>query len=210
MILAFISVLSLSMRKMGIKVKVKMIRLFMSLAVFVSFSISAQALTIKKGEVLSGGKVVAAHETETAKRMIEKHGYFISGKTLVVAAGDNTIVLDMDDLIGKSQDQITQILGEEISKNYSDASEITTAAAQEAVSASRDAIGSEVADKITRDVANEVAAEVAASIGSDVAAAVSAEVAAEVAARVEERVKAYEQNGQTELDCRRDSDGNCM
>ena len=195
----------------GIKiVSVMMVRLVISCLFLVSFGISAQALTIKKGEVLSGGKVVAAHETETAKRMVEKHGYFISGKTLVVAAGDNTIVLDMDELIGKSQNEITEILGEEISKNYSETSDITQAAAQEAVSASRDAIGEEVADKISRDVANEVAAEVAASIGSDVAAAVSAEVAAEVAARVEERVKAYEQNGQTELDCRRDSDGNCM
>lgn len=190
--------------------RIMMVRLVISCLFLVSFGISAQALTIKKGEVLSGGKVVAAHETETAKRMVEKHGYFISGKTLVVAAGDNTIVLDMDELIGKSQNEITEILGEEISKNYSEASDITQAAAQEAVSASRDAIGEEVADKISRDVANEVAAEVAASIGSDVAAAVSAEVAAEVAARVEERVKAYEQNGQTELDCRRDSDGNCM
>lgn len=39
---------------------------------------------------------------------------------------------------------------------------------------------------------------------------VANEVAVEVAARVEERVKAFEQNGQTELDCRRDEDGNCM
>lgn len=172
---------------------------------------SANALTLKSGEVIGGdGNVTAAHETATAKKMIAEHGYFISGGKLAIAAGDAIIVLEMSDLIGKSQKEITAILGEEIASNYSDASNVTQAAAQQAVSASRDAIGNEVADKISRDVANEVAAEVAASIGADVASAVSAEIAAEVAARVEERVKAFEQNGQTELDCRRDSDGNCM
>ena len=170
----------------------------------------ANALTIKKGQVLSGGKAVSAHETETAKKMIDKHGYFISGGVLAVSAGGTVVVLKMSDLIGKSQDQITKILGEEITKNYSQASDISNSAADKAISASRQAIGNEVADKISKDVANEVAAEVAASIGADLVSAVSAEVAAEVAARVEERVKAFEQNGQTELDCRRDDDGNCM
>ena len=173
-------------------------------------TMSAHALTIKKGEVLSGGKAVAAHETAYAKKMISEHGYFISGGTLAVAAGDTVVVLEMKDLVGKSQKEITAILGEEIAANYSEASEITQQAAKQAISASTEAIGDEVADKISRDVANEVAAEVAASIGRDVVSAVSAEVAAEVAARVEERVKAFEQNGQTELDCRRDEDGNCM
>lgn len=178
---------------------------------FVMTSLSpAGALTIKKGEVLSGGKTVPAHETETAKRMIEKHGYYISGKTLVVAAGANNVVLDMNDLIGKSQDQISEILGEEIAQNYEQASDVAGAAAQRAISSSREAIGNEVSDKISRDVANEVAAEVAASIGADIVSAVSAEIAAEVSARIEERVKAFAQNGQTELDCRRDDDGNCM
>ena len=181
-----------------------------SMAVALMMS-NASALTLKKGEVIGGdGAVTAAHETQTAKKMIAQHGYFISGGTLAVAAGDNIIVLEMKDLIGKSQKEITAILGEEIASNYSDASNVTQAAEQQAVLASREAIGNEVADKISRDVANEVAAEVAASIGADVASAVSAEIAAEVAARVEERVKAFEQNGQTELDCRRDSEGNCM
>ena len=142
--------------------------------------------------------------------MISEHGYFISGGTLAVAAGDTVVVLEMKDLLGKSQKEITAILGEEIAANCSEASEITQQAAKQAISASTEAIGDEVADKISRDVANEVAAEVAASIGRDVVSAVSAEVAAEVAARVEERVKVFEQNGQTELDCRRDEDGNCM
>lgn len=175
------------------------------------FMSSASALTLKSGEVIGGdGKVTAAYETENAKKMIAKHGYFISGGTLVVAAGDNIVVLEMSDLIGKSQKEIIEILGEEIAANYSEASDVSQAAAQQALSASREAIGNEVADKISRDVANEVAAEVAASIGEDVVSAVSAEIAEEVAARVEERVKAFEQNGQTELDCRRDEDGNCM
>lgn len=177
--------------------------------IFMSMSY-AHAFTIKSGEVLSDGEVVAAHETELAKKMIAEHGYFISGGVLAVSAGDTVVVLEMSDLIGKSTQQITDILGEEISKNYSEASDISAAAADQAISASREAIGNEVADKITRDVANEVAAEVAASIGDDIVAAVSAEVAAEVAARVEERVQAFQQNGQTELDCQRDSDGNCM
>ena len=178
---------------------------------FMAVMMPAQALTLKKGQVIGGdGQVAAAHETKTAQKMIAKHGYFISGGTLAVAAGDQVIVLEMSDLIGKSQKQITEILGDEIAANYSDASNVTQAAANQAVSASRDAIGNEVADKISRDVANEVAAEVAASIGADVASAVSSEIAAEVAARVEERVKAFEQNGQTELDCRRDDNGNCM
>jgi hypothetical protein len=187
-----------------------MIRIIKASLLAVLFSFQAHALTIKTGEVLSGGQIVAAHETETAQRMIAKHGYFISGGVLAVSAGETVIVLEMSDLIGKSREEITDILGEEISKNYSEAQEISAAAAKQAVSASRDAIGDEVADKISRDVANEVAAEVAASIGAEVASAVSAEVAAEVAARVEERVKAFEQNGQTELDCRRDDEGNCM
>ena len=185
-------------------------RFFILVAMLGCLMQTAQALTIKKGQVLSGGKAVPAHETETAKKMIAKHGYFITGKILVVAAGANTVMLDMNDLIGKSQDEITAILGEEISNNYVEASDVGRVAAEEAVSASREAIGDEVADKITRDVTNEVAAEVAASIGSDIVSAVSAEIAAEVSARVEERVKAFEQNGQTELDCQRDADGNCI
>ena len=39
------------------------------------------------------------------------------------------IVLDVDELIGKSQNEITEILGEEVSKNYAGASDITQAAA---------------------------------------------------------------------------------
>lgn len=171
---------------------------------------SASALTIKKGEVLSGGQSVPAHETATAKRMIAKHGYYIAGKTLVVAAGSETIIMDMNELAGKSKDQIAEALGDAISEKYAEASQVAKKAAQNAVAKSVDGVGKEVADKISGDVANEVAAEVAASIGDELVSAVSAEVAAEVAARIEERVKAFKQNGQTELDCRRDENGDCM
>ena len=90
---------------------------FVAVATAVAFtmvSFSANALTLKKGEVLSSdGKVVAAASTKTAKAMMEKKGYHISGGQVHIMVAGNAVSVNLVDLQGKSNESIKAIIGEE-------------------------------------------------------------------------------------------------
>ena len=83
----------------------------------IAFTGSANALTLKKGEVLSsGGEVVSAAETKTGRHALERDGYRVAGGMLFVKVNDIVVDVDMSDLRGKSSDQIRDLLRVEIGK----------------------------------------------------------------------------------------------
>lgn len=90
---------------------------------------AANALTLKKGEVISDGQVVAANSTASAIANIENMGYHISGGQLHL----DGVSIDLSDLVGKSKGEVVELIGsaaaEAVEANGGDLSEATSAAA---------------------------------------------------------------------------------
>lgn len=88
---------------------------FVSIAAIVAtvaFAGSANALTLKKGEVLSGGEVVKASETPTGQAKLANDGVYVAGGMVYIDLNGSTLEVPMADLQGKSRDRMKEIIGD--------------------------------------------------------------------------------------------------
>lgn len=89
---------------------------------FVFMAATSWALTLKPGEVISGdtGEVTKASETSTGKANLEENGVLVSGGIVFISVGDHQVEVPLNELVGKSKDQIKEILGEELTEQLED------------------------------------------------------------------------------------------
>ena len=74
-------------------------------------SYDANALTLKKGEVLSsGGQVMSAAETKNGKAQIEKNGYLVAAGNLYLPVEDKMIEIPLSELAGKSKSEVKELI----------------------------------------------------------------------------------------------------
>lgn len=80
----------------------------------VMWGANAYALTLKSGQVIDGatGQVADAHATEHGQRVIEDKGVLVAGGVVFIGVGDNIIEVPVEELRGKSRDQVVAIIGE--------------------------------------------------------------------------------------------------
>lgn len=69
----------------------------------------ANALTLKKGEVLTANGVVHATESANTQAQVERNGFAIVAGLVVLEGG---ITVELTDLVGKSRDGIVEVIGE--------------------------------------------------------------------------------------------------
>ena len=84
-----------------------------AMAIFPSASFGGD-LIIPSGGTLSGGKVYGPGESPTAKKLLEKDGYFVSGTVLILRVGDNDYSVDLRELGSKRKSTRTDYVKAEI------------------------------------------------------------------------------------------------
>ena len=105
----------------------------------------ANALTLKKGEVLSSsGSVMSAAETKSGQARIAKDGYLVAAGNLYLPVEDKMIEIPLSELAGKNKAEVKEIITDVAITAF-------------------DADG--VATEITRDIVDSGALD--ATIGSD-------------------------------------------
>ena len=73
----------------------------------------ANALTLKSGEVLtSDGTVAKASETKTGKNKLAQDGVYIAGGVVFIDLNGTTVEVPVNEIAGKSKDQIIAVIGE--------------------------------------------------------------------------------------------------
>ena len=87
---------------------------------------SANALTLKKGEVISSdGSVAKASETANGQARLAADGVLVSAGVIYIDLNGTTIEVDVADVRGKSKDQIADVIGaaavEQMQDLYDDA-----------------------------------------------------------------------------------------
>ena len=107
----------------------------------------AHALTIPSGHVISNGEVVAAHETESAKRNLAKKGSHIGGGILAIQVGDNVHVVPIKELIGKSESGMMEHIATTIAADISGV-DIPTEEINSILKETEDTIISEVKEEV--------------------------------------------------------------
>ena len=115
----------------------------------------ANALTLKKGEVLtSDGTVAHASSTATGQAALNRDGYLVSGGQVHIDAAGTVVSIDLAQLQGKSRTAIADIIGEELADELgSDLAEIEEAAVQAAYDAENGI--TELADKLGGEFADD-------------------------------------------------------
>ena len=84
-----------------------------AVAAMVMVAGSANALTLKKGEVIgSDGNVAKASETANGKARLADDGVLVAGGVVYIDLNGTTIEVDVADIRGKSKDQIAEVIGE--------------------------------------------------------------------------------------------------
>ena len=84
----------------------------------IAISTSANALTLKSGEVLTDSGVKHASETATGMAQIEEHGFYIAGGQVHLAG---SISIDVSAIAGKSKDQVVALIGDAAAKAIEEA-----------------------------------------------------------------------------------------
>ena len=100
----------------------------------IAITTSANALTLKKGEVLTEDGVMHASQTANGMAQIEEMGFYVAGGQLHLS-GD--VSIDLSDLVGKSKGEVVAIIGsaaadavEAAGGDLSDAASAASAAAE--------------------------------------------------------------------------------
>lgn len=126
-------------------------------------SYDANALTLKKGEVLtSDGRVAHASTTATGQAAIANKGYLISGGQVHVIINNIVVSTDLSAIQGKSKSQVISIIGENAAEALeSDVTdELTNALANESFEVSSDiidAVGEEAFTEALEQLSEEIA-----------------------------------------------------
>ena len=111
-----------------------------SAAIILSVS-AANALTLKSGEVItSGGTVAKASETANGQAKLAQDGYIVSGGVIYISAGDHVIEVPVNEIRGKSKDQIKEIIGEAAVEQMADLYDDAQAHVDEILAEGADAI----------------------------------------------------------------------
>ena len=92
----------------------------------------ANALTLKKGEVLTSNGVVHASESANTHAQVERNGYAVVAGLVIIGVGDEQVTVDVNDIRGKSRGDIVELIGDAAADQLegSVADEIAAAVAQ--------------------------------------------------------------------------------
>ena len=123
---------------------------------------SANALTLKKGEVISSdGSVAKASETANGKARLADDGVLVAGGVVYIDINGTTIEVDLADVRGKSKGQIAAVIGEAAVEQLTDLHDSAQAEVEAIIAEGGDAINAvgltaeEIADHITNSDAVE-------------------------------------------------------
>ena len=137
-------------------------KMMMIVAGVVLMSANANALTIKKGEVLtSDGTVAKASETENGQRRLAQDGVLVSGGVVYIDLNGTTIEVDVNDIRGKSKEEIGEIIGEAAVEQLIDLHDDAQAHVDEILAEGGDAINAVAlsAEEIAEHIKNSDAVE---------------------------------------------------
>ena len=125
--------------------------------VWMATAANAFALTIKSGEVLtSDGTVAKASETENGKRKLAQDGVLIAGGVVYIDLNGTTIEVDVNDIRGKSKEQIGEIIGEAAVQQLTDLHDDAVAHAAEIVESGEVDAAIVAVGKTAEEIANEI------------------------------------------------------
>ena len=123
---------------------------------------SANALTLKKGEVIgSDGNVAKASETANGKARLADDGVLVAGGVVYIDLNGTTIEVDLDDIRGKSKEQIGEVIGQAAVDQLTDLHDDAQAHVDEIIAEGGDALNAvaltaeEIADHIKNSDAVE-------------------------------------------------------
>lgn len=122
----------------------------------------AHALTLKSGEVLtSDGTVAKASETKTGKNKLAQDGVLVSGGVVYIDLNGTVIEVDVDDIRGKSKEQIGEIIGQAAVEQLIDLHDDAQAHVDEIIANGGDAINAVglSAEQIAEHIQNSDAVE---------------------------------------------------
>lgn len=123
-------------------------------AVAIAFTGSANALTLKTGQVIANdGQVIDAKDSANVQKKLDKDGATVIAGVILVRVGDHTVEVPVQDVRGKSRDQIVEIIGEAAVEQLEDLHD-----AAEAAVAEIEANGGSAINAIGLTVEEEVAA----------------------------------------------------
>ena len=126
------------------------------------FSASANALTLKKGQVISGGEVVNAEDSANVQRQLSNDGVAVVAGIVLIELNGEVIKIPADEIRGKSKAQVKEILGDAVVEQMEDlydAAEAEVVAIIEAgeIDSAVNAVGKsveEILDEIDLDAAS--------------------------------------------------------
>ena len=127
-----------------------------------TFATSANALTIPSGSVItSGGEVVPAEQSENTQRRLAQDGVVVVAGKVIIDLNGETITVDVNDIRGKSKEQIGEVIGAAAVEQLQDLHDSAQVDVDEALANGQDAINAvgktaqEIADHIMNSEASE-------------------------------------------------------
>ena len=119
---------------------------------------SANALTLKKGEVISSdGSVAKASETANGQARLAADGVLVAGGVVYIDLNGTTIEVDVDDIRGKSKEQVAAVIGEAAVEQLMDLHDDAVAHAAEIVESGEVDAAIVAVGKTAQEIADEIA-----------------------------------------------------
>ena len=142
---------------------------FAGVFIILAIASTAQALTLKKGEVLgTDGEIYHGASTEQMERLIERAAAEdmpagVVGNNVFVVVGDKVSFVPVSDLRGASQEMQLQIIGDQVVKDITGNDEITFEQVQ-ALNEASEATGQDVSELISEGGIEGLDAELVAEL----------------------------------------------
>ena len=140
------------------------------------FATQANALTLKPGQVIESGsgEVKAAHETENGQRKLDADGVLVAGGMVVISLNGQVIEVPLNELAGKSKEQIAEIIGEAAVEQMEDLHDAAQAHVDEIIASGEiggavNAVGKSV-DEIVAEIDADAVSGAVVGVASDAVA----------------------------------------